>query len=138
MTALSGQAQCEEGDNVTLITMEYLRIRRGSRRPLDDFGVSIFPFGLVLESEDRSQEAENVSGPRDMQRKGIFVAEKITYNAVFVCRTAQVFDVVENHIRGLAFEQPVLAASDGRYVRRDAGIHDDVIFAVVLPHRQAP
>ena len=31
--------------------------------PLSDFGVSIFPFGIVLESEDRSQEAEKVSSP---------------------------------------------------------------------------
>ena len=46
---------------------------------LNDFGVSIFPCWLVLESEDRSQEAENVSGPRDMLEKGIFEAEKIAY-----------------------------------------------------------
>lgn len=45
--------------------------------------------------------------------------------------------MVEYHIRGLAFELLVLAASDGRHVRRDAGVHDDVVFAFVLPHRQA-
>ena len=41
---------------------------------LYDFGVSIFPFGLILESEDRSQEAEKVSGPRDVRKRGIFEA----------------------------------------------------------------
>ena len=58
-------------------------------------------------------------------------------DAVFVRRSAQVFDVVEDHIGRLAFELLVLAASDGRYVRRDAGVHDDVVFTPVLPHRQA-
>ena len=43
------------------------------------FGVSIFPFGSVLGSGDRSQKAEKVSGPRDMLKRGIFEAEKITH-----------------------------------------------------------
>lgn len=57
-------------------------------------------------------------------------------NAVFIHRSAQIFDVAEDHIRRLAFELVVLAAPDGRYVRRDTGVHDDVVFAAVLPHRQ--
>ena len=54
---------------------------------LNDFGVSILAFGLVLESEDRSQEAEKVSGPRDMLKRGIFEAEKITYGSRVVLWT---------------------------------------------------
>ena len=50
-------------------------------RALNDFEVSIFPFGLSLESEDRSQEAEIVSGPRGMLEKGICEAERIAYTA---------------------------------------------------------
>ena len=34
---------------------------------------------MILESEDRSQEAEKVSGPRDMLKREIFEAEKIAY-----------------------------------------------------------
>ena len=57
---------------------------------------------------------------------------------VFVHRSAQVFDVVEDQIRRPAFELFVLAASDGRYVRRDAEVLDDAVFTAVLPYRQAP
>lgn len=42
---------------------------------LNDFGVSIWPFGIVLESKDKSQEAGKVSRPRDMLRRGIFEAK---------------------------------------------------------------
>ena len=41
---------------------------------LNDFEVSIFPFGLSMESEDRSQEAEKVSGPRGMLERELFEA----------------------------------------------------------------
>lgn len=43
---------------------------------LDNFRVSISPFGLVLESGARSQEAEKVSGPPDMLKRGIFEVER--------------------------------------------------------------
>ena len=57
-------------------------IRASESSPhLNDFGVSILPFGLLLESEDRSQEAEKGSGPRDMLKRGMVEAEKITYRA---------------------------------------------------------
>ena len=36
----------------------------------------MFPFGLYLESEDRSQDAEKVSGPRDILKRGIFEPER--------------------------------------------------------------
>ena len=58
-------------------------------------------------------------------------------DATFVRRVAKIFYVIKDHIRRLAVVLLVLAASDGRYVRRNTGIHDDVVFAPVPPHWQA-
>ena len=82
----------------TIATLEYLDLRaqlccrenqrlNPDRVDLNDFGVSIFPFGSILESEDRSQEAEKVSSPRDMLKRGIFEASKITYIVLYRVRS---------------------------------------------------
>lgn len=52
-------------------------------RILNDFGVNIPLLEMVLESGDMSQEAEKVSGPQNMRKRGMMdLKRKLTIDVV--------------------------------------------------------
>lgn len=58
-------------------------------------------------------------------------------NPALIRRRAEVFDVVEHHVRRRVVESGILPAADGRDVGRDAGVDGEVFFACVAVDGEA-